>query len=89
LLEVLSEVGVRQSLSEARELAETAYTLRADILRDLLQHCTSVKTVRLCLQLGGEFSLPWAVKLKGANLPTGSNRPWVSKTDDGLLVLKP
>jgi hypothetical protein len=89
LLEVLSEVGVRQPLQEARELTESTYNLRADILRKLLQHCTSVKTVRLCLQLGREYSLPWASKLNPARLPTGSERPWVSQLADGLLVLKP
>ena len=89
LLELLSDVGVRQPLQEARELVESAYSLRADVLRELLQRCTSVKTVRLCLQLGREGSLPWAVKLDPATLPTGSSRPWVSKSADGLLVLKP
>jgi len=89
LLELLSEVGVRQSLQEAREPTESAYNLRADVLRELLQHCISVKTVRLCLQLGRELSLPWAAKLDPATLPTGSRRPWVSKSTDGLLVLKP
>ena len=88
LLELLSEVGVRQPLQEARELAEGTYNLRADVLRELLLHCTSVKTVRLCLQLGREFSLPWAAKLDPAKLPTGSKRPWVSRSADGLLVLK-
>ena len=88
LLELLSEVGVRQSLQEARELVESAYNLRADVLRKLLQHCTSVKTVRLCLQLGREGKLPWAAKLDPATLPTGSDRPWVSRSADGLLVLK-
>ncbi|MCW5221801.1 type IV toxin-antitoxin system AbiEi family antitoxin [Verminephrobacter aporrectodeae] len=89
LLEVLSEVGVRQPLQEARELAESAYSMRADVLRELLQHCTSVKTVRLCLQLGRELSLPWAAKLDRAQLPTGSARAWVSRSANGLLVLKP
>lgn len=89
LLEVFSEVGVRQPLQEARELSESAYSLRADVLRDLLQHCTNVKTVRLCLQLGRELSLPWAAKLDPAQLPTGSARAWVSRSADGLLVLKP
>jgi hypothetical protein len=89
LLEVLSEVGVRQPLQEARELAESAHSLRADVLRELLQHCTSIKTVRLCLQLGRELALPWAAKLDPAQLPTGSNRAWVSRSADGLLVLKP
>lgn len=89
LLEVLSEVGVRQPLQEARELAESSYSLRVDVLRELLQRCTSVKTVRLCLQLGRELSLPWGAKLDPAQLPTGSDRPWVSRSADGLLVLKP
>ncbi|MFZ2827169.1 type IV toxin-antitoxin system AbiEi family antitoxin domain-containing protein [Hydrogenophaga sp.] len=89
LLELLSDVGVRQPLQEARELVESAYSLRVDVLRELLQRCTSVKTVRLCLQLGREASLPWAAKLDPATLPMGSDRPWVSRLADGLLVLKP
>jgi hypothetical protein len=89
LLEVLSEVGVRQPLQEARELMESTYNLRADVLRGLLQQCSSVKTVRLCLQLGRELALPWAAKLDVTQLPTGSSRAWVSRSADGLLVLKP
>lgn len=89
LLEILSEVGVRQPLQEARELAESTYGLRADVLQDLLQRCTSVKTVRLCLQLGRELALPWATKLDTTQLPTGSGSAWVSRCADGLLVLKP
>jgi hypothetical protein len=89
LLEVLSEVGVRQPLQEARELVESSYSLRADVLRDLLKQCASVKTVRLCLQLGRELSQPWAGKLDPSQLPRGSDRRWVSRSADGLLVLKP
>lgn len=89
ILELLSEVGVRQPLQEAREIMEGTYNLRADILDELLSHCTSVKTVRLCLQLGRELKLNWSSKLDVAKLPTGSDRPWVSKSKHGLLVLKP
>ncbi|MDE2235670.1 MAG: type IV toxin-antitoxin system AbiEi family antitoxin domain-containing protein [Gammaproteobacteria bacterium] len=89
LLEVLSEVGVRQPLQEARELVESSYSLRANVLRNLLKHCTNVKTVRLCLQLGRELSQPWAGKLNPSQLPKGSDKPWVSRSADGLLVLKP
>lgn len=89
LLELLSEVGVRQPLQEARDLVESTYSLRADVLSELLQRCTSVKTVRLCLHLGREGALPWVAKLDPDKLPTGSDRPWVSKSADGLLVLKP
>lgn len=89
LLELLSDVGVRQPLQEARELLESTYNLRADVLRELLLRCTSIKTVRLCLQLGREASLPWVAQLDAASLPTGSDRPWVSRSAEGLLVLKP
>ncbi len=89
LLELLSEVGVRQPLQEAREIVESTYNLRAGVLRELLQRCTSVKTVRLCLQLGREGSLPWLAQLDPGTLPKGSQRPWVSRSADGLLVLKP
>jgi hypothetical protein len=90
LLELLDEVGVRQPLQEAKEIAEGAYNLRPEVLTDLLKRCTSVKTVRLCLTLARELSLPWAQKLDPAALPKGSARPWISKGKDGrLLVLKP
>ncbi len=89
LLEVLSEVGTRQPLQEARELMESTYTLRVDVLHDLLKRCTSIKTVRLCLNLGRELSLPWAARLDPAQLPKGSSRLWVSRSADGVLVLKP
>ncbi len=89
LLEVLSEVGLRQPLQEARELARSSDGLRGDIMLDLLKQCASVKTVRLCLQLGREFQQPWASKLDPSLLPNGSDRPWVWRSADGLLVLKP
>jgi hypothetical protein len=87
-LELLSEVGVRQPIVEARELAESTYSFRSSVLRDLLTECTNVKTVRLCVQMGRELSLPWAKKLDLAALPSGSDRPWVSRTKDGLLILE-
>jgi hypothetical protein len=75
LLEVLSEVGVRQPLQEARELVESSYAMRADVLLEL--------------QLGRELSQPWAAKLDPSQLPRGSDRNWVSRSAEGLLVLKP
>ncbi len=71
LLEMLSEVGTRQPLQEARELMESTYNLRADVLQDLLKHCISVKTVRFCLTLGRKLSLPWVESLDPAQLPIG------------------
>lgn len=89
VLEVLSEVGVRQTLEGARELMGGMTSLRAAVLMELLRRCTSVKTVRLCLMLGGELDLPWAKKLDRTQLPTGSRRDWVYRGGDGLLILPP
>jgi hypothetical protein len=89
LLEVLSEVGLRQPMEEARELVRSSDSLRGDIMLDLLKHCVSVKTVRLCLQLGREFGQPWISDLDPSLLPRGSDRPWVWRSAEGLLVLKP
>jgi hypothetical protein len=88
-LELLSEVGVQQSLAEAKELAQSTYTFRKKPLIRLLRACASVKTVRLCMTLGRELALPWAKELAAAGLPTGSAGRWVRPTDEGLLVLKP
>ena len=88
LLEMLSEVGPRQTLTEARNIMEGAYGLREEVLLNLLGLCTSVKTVRLCLLLGRELSLPFADALFAAELPTKGKGTWVSKTPEGWLVLK-
>ncbi|MEQ1910103.1 MAG: type IV toxin-antitoxin system AbiEi family antitoxin domain-containing protein [Vicinamibacterales bacterium] len=88
VLELLSDVGVRQPLEEARDLLAGAASLRAAVLQALLARCTQVKTVRLCLTLGRELGLPWVSKLDPTRLPTGSEQRWVGRSKDGLLVLK-
>lgn len=88
-LELLSDVGVRQPLQEARDLLEGTPSLRAAVLQELLARCRQVKTVRLCLTLGRELGLPWAAKLDPKQLPTGSEQRWVGTSKEGLLVLKP
>lgn len=87
VLEMLSEVGVRLPLQDARALLEGTVSLRAAVLQELLARCRQVKTVRLCLTLSRELDLPWAAKLDARPLPTGSGR-WVRRSNDGLLVLK-
>jgi hypothetical protein len=88
VLELLSDVGVRQPLQEARDLLEGTPSLRVAVLQDLLTQCKQVKTVRLCLTLGRELGLPWAKKLDPNHLPTGSDQRWVGRSKEGLLVLK-
>lgn len=86
-LELLSEVGVRQPLQEARELLEGAPYLRAAVLQKLLERCRQVKTVRLCLTIGRDLRLPWASKLDAARFPKGRGGRWVGQTKEGLLIL--
>ncbi len=88
VLELLSDVGVRQPLQQARDLLEGTPSLRAAVLQELLARCKQVKTVRLCLTLGRELGLPWAAKLDPKQLPTGSEQRWVGRSKEGLLVLK-
>ena len=89
VLELLSDVGVRQPLQEARDLLEGTPSLRAAVLQELLERCKQVKAVRLCLTLGRELNLPWTAKLDPNRLPTGSEQRWVGRSKEGLLVLKP
>jgi hypothetical protein len=89
VLELLSDVGVRQPVAEARQLLEGATSLRATVLQELLARCKQVKTVRLCLTLGRELGLPWGKKLDPSQLPTGSRQRWVGRSKEGLLVLRP
>lgn len=88
VLELLSEVGVRQPVEEARRLLEGTPSLRGAVLQELLERCKQVKAVRLCLTLGRELNLPWAAKLDPKRLPTGSEQRWVGRSKEGLLVLK-
>jgi hypothetical protein len=89
VLELLSDVGVRQPLQEARDILEGTTSLRAAVLQQLLARCKQVKAVRLCLILGQELGLPWVAKLDPEKLPTGSGKRWVGRSKEGLLVLKP
>ena len=88
VLDLLSDVGVRQPLQGARDILEGAQSLRAAVLQALLARCRQVKTVRLCLTLGRELERPLAAKLAPKGLPTGSQRRWVGHSKEGLLVLK-
>lgn len=89
LLEFLSEVGVGTRFDEARHAVALAGHLRGEVLQGLLERCTSVKTVRLCVTAGQEFGHPWYAAIVRASLPGGSARPWVAKSAEGLLVLPP
>lgn len=89
ILEMLDEVGVRQGLTEAREIMEGALNLRSDVVMELLFKCTSVKTVRLFISLASELNLPVYNEIKTERFPTGSSSNWVGHYKNFRLVLKP
>lgn len=91
LLEMLFEVGVHQSLEEARQLFENLRPPRRELLARLLECCTSVKAVRLFLTWARETQLLDVDKLLADyTLPVGSDSRWMTRLKDGtLLSLRP
>lgn len=87
-LEMLSEIPRRQDVEEAEQLMESLVSLRRDVMRDLLMHCKSVKTVRLLLHFSRKLNLPVLENLPVDQLPTGSKSRYVRKLPHGTLVLK-
>jgi hypothetical protein len=91
VLELLYEVGTHQGLEEARHLFESLRSPRKELLARLLQCCTSVKTVRLCLTWARETNLLDVDILRSQYaLPVGSEQRWMTRLKDGtLLSLRP
>lgn len=91
VLELLYEVGIKQSLEEARNVFDGLCSPRKELIGQLLSCCTSVKAVRLFLTWSRETGLVDVDALL-AQYPirTGSAARWMSRLDDGsLLSLKP
>lgn len=89
LLEMLSDVPRWQGLEEALQLMEGLVSLRTEPLRELLNRCVSVKTVRLFLQFARQLDLPVLKELPTDGFRTGSKSRYVRKLPHGTLVLKP
>ncbi len=91
VLELLYEVGVKQSLEEARNVFDGVRSPRKALLGRLLACCTSVKAVRLFLTWARETNLVDVdALLKQHAVRTGSSKRWIGRLDDGtLLSLKP
>ena len=91
VLELLYEVDTHQGLEEARNLFDGLRNLRKEILGELLQCCTSVKTVRLFLTWARETNVVDVQALQQQHtLPVGSDKRWITRMKDGnLLSLKP
>ncbi len=89
LLEMLSEVGVRQEVDEAREIMEGIRQLRMRYLKQLLGSCRMVKAVRLCVVWARELELPWAGQARQAAAGRMGSGRWVARLKNGrTLILK-
>ena len=90
LLEMLSEVGMHEGIEEARNIMESARSLRPDVLARLLKNCRRVKVVRLCVNWAQEMNLPWAAAARRAASGRMGHGRWTGRLRDGtILVLKP
>jgi hypothetical protein len=90
-LEMLHEVGVHETLEEARDVFEGLRNLRTEVVGKLLSRCGSVKAVRLFLRWSRETGVVDVDGLRANfDLRVGSTARWVSRMADGrLLQLKP
>lgn len=78
LLELLSDVGKVQSLTEARELVESLPSLREKVLDELLTHTTRIKVVRMAATLATGLKLPWATLALHHSERIGGGARWVA-----------
>lgn len=83
LLELLSDVGKGQELEEARNLLESARSLRPPVLDELLSHLKRIKVARLAHALAEELELSWADLARLHSDRLGGGRRWVSTTKSG------
>lgn len=89
LLELFSDAGKRQSLSETMQVAEGVRNLRPDILEVLLQHCQRVKAVRLAKAFAEKYEQPWLGLVTKHSERLGSSSRWVATMPNNeLLSLK-
>ncbi len=90
LLEMFSEVGVRQGVEEARNIMESVRSVRPEVLEPLLKSCLRVKVVRLCVQWAEELNLGWAATARQSVKRTLGRSRWSTRLKDGTtLILKP
>jgi hypothetical protein len=87
ILEMLFDVGTKQSLEEARNLFDGLRPPRIKLLGQLLTSCNSVKTVRLFLTWARETDLVDVDQLLSQYpVRAGSDKRWMTKLSDGTLL---
>ena len=75
LLEMLSEVGLRQPLQEAREIAGSTHHLRSRVLSQLLEHCTSARQFACACRWARNGSCLGRKSSTPKPFPLAANRP--------------
>lgn len=90
-MEMLFDVGKKESVEEARNIFDGLTNLRRDVTGRLLACCKSVKTVRLFLTWARETQVFDVDALREMYpLQVGSQKRWMHRLKDGtLLSLKP
>ena len=90
ILELLSEIGKRQSLEEAKHLVEGARALRLNVLEELLEHLTRIKVIRLAYVLADDLDLPWQALALKHSVRLGGGERWVTvgRTGERLTLRK-
>jgi hypothetical protein len=78
MLELLSDVGKVQSLTETRELVESLPGLREKVLDELLMHTTRIKVVRMAATFASSLKLPWATLAVKHSERIGGGARWVA-----------
>jgi hypothetical protein len=87
LLEMLSDVGLRQEVEEARSVMEMTSSLRPEIMVALLRGCRQTKTMRLCILWSKELGLPWAEQARDAVADQLGNSRWIKPLPDGKTLI--
>ena len=78
MLELLSDAGKAQSLTETRALVESLSGLREKVLDELLMHTTRIKVVRLAATLAAGMKLPWAPLAAKHSERIGGGARWIA-----------
>lgn len=86
LLELLSDVGKNQSLSETRDLVEVLRTVREQVLDTLLTHTTRIKVIRLAHALAQDFELPWTALAARHSQRIGGGKRWIAVAKSGERI---
>lgn len=79
ILEMLSHVDSEASFTNAWQVMEGLTTLRPQLMQTLLERCTSIKVVRLCLYMGEKSQLQWVRKIDKDKLNLGSGKRSIVK----------